>query len=103
MPVSTISIKGPSLYFNSSKVLMTSPSSFQALNRLFSVESESENPEMVAGRLEIRVVSSPLPERDSRLATEIKVVPDKVQSGKSGLELLEETFAKKVSYRLSGR
>ena len=51
---------------------------------------------MVAGRLEIRVVSSPLPERDSRLSTEIKVVPDKIHSGKSGLELLEETIAKKV-------
>lgn len=68
----------------------------QALNRLFSLECESESPEMVAGRLEIRVVSSPSP-KETKVSTEVALLPDHPRALKSGLELLEEKVANQVN------
>jgi len=53
---------------------------------------------MVAGRLEIRVVSSPLPEKNSNVSAEVTVVPEQIRSVKSGLELLEEKVANQVPF-----
>jgi hypothetical protein len=54
-----------------SNLFYPSPFLFQALNRLLSMEGEEggDSPEMVAGRLEIRVVSSPLPDGCVNMST----------------------------------
>lgn len=65
----------------------------KALNRLLSTESdEADNPEMVAGRLEIRVVSSPLPDKDTGTVN-MTSTTEKVARGKTDLEKKEEEIA----------
>jgi len=73
----------------------------QALNRLLSTESDdADNPEMVAGRLEIRVVSSPVPEKDiaNNGTVNMSSTTERLNKGKSDLERKEnELLASKVS------
>ncbi|CAL8111019.1 unnamed protein product [Orchesella dallaii] len=73
--------------------------SMPALNRIASTESEPENnPEMVAGRLEIRVVSQPVPPCTEDKPDVISNVPPGVDgvcipSSKSSLQQVESVIA----------